>query len=66
MVCGGWVRMVRMVNGGEMYLVRRWVIREANVAVDAKVDVLEGQLRDGGVRGDDLIGQGGDVGLPVF
>jgi len=47
-------------------LVRRGVVAEADVAVDAEVDVLEGQLGDGLVDFDDLFGQGRDEGLPVF
>jgi hypothetical protein len=54
------------VGRGEKYLVRRGVVAEANVAVDAEVDVFEGQLGDGWVGRDDLVGEGGDVGLPVF
>jgi hypothetical protein len=52
--------------GQREYLVRRGIVAEADVAVDAEVDVFEGQLGDGRVGGDDLVGEGGDVRLPVF
>lgn len=48
------------------YLVRRRVVGEADVAVDAKVDVLEGELGDGGVEGDDGVREGCDEGFPVL
>jgi hypothetical protein len=48
------------------YLVGRGVVAEADVAVDAEVDVLKGEVGDGGVGGDDLVGEGGDVGFPVL
>jgi len=58
------VLVARAGLGG--YLVRRRIFAEADVAVDAKVDVLEGKLGDGGVEGDDGVGEGRDVGFPVL
>lgn len=53
-------------GGGRGYLVRSRVVGEADVAVDAEVDVFEGELGDGGVQVDDGVGEGGGVGFPVF
>lgn len=48
------------------YLVGRRIVGEANITVDTKVDVLEGQLGNRRVRRDDLVGEGCHVRLPVF
>lgn len=48
------------------HLVRRRIMTKSDIAVDAEIDILERQLRDGLVGGDDLVGHGHDVGLPVF
>jgi hypothetical protein len=53
-------------KSSRVYLVGSWVVGKADVAVDAEVDVFEGQLRDGRVCLDDLLGDGCDVGFPVF
>lgn len=50
--------VVRLVGGR--------VVAEADVAVDAEDDVLEGQLWDRGVHLDDLLHQGLDVAVPVL
>lgn len=61
-------RGVRLIwgEGKKTYLVGRGIVAEADVAVDAEVDVLEGELGDGRVRRDDLVGERGDVRLPVL
>ncbi len=51
---------------GGKYLVGRGIGGEANVAVDSETDVFVREVWDGGVYGDDLVGEGGDVGFPVF
>ena len=48
------------------YLVWGWVIAEPDIPVDAEVDVLEGELRDGWVELNDFLGHAGDVRLPVL
>jgi len=48
------------------HLVWGWIVAEPDIPVDAEVDVLEGELRDGWVELDDLLGHAGDVRLPVF
>ena len=47
------------------YLVRGWVLRKADVAVDPENDVLEGQLGNSFVGFDDFLAQCLDVRLPV-
>ena len=51
---------------GGKYLVGRGIGGEANVAVDSETDVFVREVGDGGVYGDDLVGEGGDVGFPVL
>lgn len=53
-------------GGAEPRAVGRRVVGEADVAVDAHDYVLDGQLGNGGVCGDDFVGEGLDVGVPVF
>ena len=48
------------------YLVGRGIGGEADVAVDSEAYVFIGEVGDGGVDGDDLVGEGGDVGFPVL
>lgn len=48
--------MMGMGGGKGGYLVRSWVVGEADVAVDAEVDVFEGELGDGRVEVDDGVG----------
>ena len=48
------------------YLVGRGIGGEADIAVDSETYVFIGEVGDGGVDGDDLVGEGGDVGFPVF
>lgn len=62
---GRWLREGGGLRGAG-YLVGCWVVAEADVAVDAEVDVLEGEFRDGGVCGDDLVHEGRHEGLPVL
>lgn len=54
------------VGTGRGYLVGSRVVGEADVAVDAEVDVFKGELGDGRVEVDDGVGEGGGVGFPVF
>lgn len=49
-----------------MWFVRRRVVAEADVAVDAEVDVFEGEFGDGGVDGGDFGGEGVEVGFPIL
>lgn len=66
-VAGIWALAARAGEGGaEVRLVRRGVLAEADVPVYPEVDVLEGELGDGGVGGDDLLREGLDVAGPVF
>ena len=50
---------------GERYLVRCLVLAEADVAIDAEDDVLDGELGDRVVDLDDLLGERLDVRVPV-
>ncbi len=53
-------------GGRKVRLVRRRVLAEARVAVDAEDDVLGRQLGDRGVGGRDRLRRGVDKRLPVF